>query len=1071
MNPYSENQLVEQPAIALLKEIGWYTQDCSNEFEYDIEIRIGRETKSDVVLTDRLRAALERLNPDATEDAIDAAIEELTHSRAVMNLVEANREIYNLLKDGVKVTVTDPNTQEETVSVIKVIDWENPENNDFFAASQFWITGEMHNRIPDLIGFVNGIPLVLMEFKRIDENLYSAYNDNLRDYKDTIPHLFWYNALIIVSNGSESRVGSLTADWEYFTEWKRTESEDEQHQVSLEMLLQGVCYPKRLLDIIENFTLFMEVQGGTIKLISKNHQYLGVNNAIAALQETKSNFGKLGVFWHTQGSGKSISMLFFAQKVLRKMPGHWTFVVVTDRKELDNQIYKTFASASGVLTQQKVHAENIQHLRQLLSEDHRYIFTLIQKFQTTGNEPHPVLSERSDIIVITDEAHRSQYDTLALNMRTALPNAAFIAFTGTPLIASEEKTREVFGDYVSIYNFKQSVVDRATVPLYYENRVPRLQLTNPDLNIDFEQILEEAELDEAQEAKLKDKFESEYHLITRDERLETVAKDIVSHFIGRGYRGKAMVISIDKPTAVKMYDKIQKHWQQKLQSLKSELNSSVPRDKQKQLETLIQYMEETDMAVVVSTSQNEIDDLGRRGVDIRPHRRRMNSEDLETKFKNPDDPFRIVFLCAMWTTGFDVPSCSTIYLDKPQRNHTLMQTIARANRVFKDKVNGLIVDYIGVLRNLEKALAIYATGSNGEGSNPIADKSKLVEELREAIEKISDFCRNLSINFAEIEAADRLQQIHLIDAAENHILVNDETKRNFLEQARNVYKLFKAILPDTAANNFSGICSLINIIARKIKNLSEPVDISEVENAVEELLDRSIAPEGYIINSGQNTYDSEQLDLSQIDFEQLAEQFNTEHKRTQAEKLKGAINRKLKEMVQLNKSRIDLQEKFEQMIAEYNEGHISEDRHFEDIFDFLNVLSEEEQRADSEELSEEELAVFDLLTKPEPHLTVPQREEVKTSVKNLLDKLKKKNLVLDWRKQQQLRAQTELTVQTILDEGLPETYTQELFEKKWKAVYQHVYESYYGEGRNIYTETANIQKQDNITTSKSAVPL
>ena len=1071
MNPYSENQLVEQPAIALLKEMGWHTQDCSNEFEYDIEIRIGRETKSDVVLTDRLRAALERLNPDTTRDAIDAAIEELTQSRAVMNPVEANREIYNLLKDGVKVTVTDPNTQEETVLVLQVIDWENPKNNDFFAASQFSIIGDMYTRRPDLIGFVNGIPLVLMEFKRIDENLYSAYNDNLRDYKDTIPHLFWYNAVIIVSNGSESRVGSLTADWEYFTEWKRTESEDEQHQVSLEILLKGVCHPIRLLDIIENFTLFMEVQGGTIKLISKNHQYLGVNNAIAALQETKSNFGKLGVFWHTQGSGKSISMLFFAQKVLRKMPGHWTFVVVTDRKELDNQIYKTFASASGVLTQQEVHAENIVHLRQLLSEDHRYIFTLIQKFQTTGNEPHPVLSERSDIIVITDEAHRTQYDTLALNMRTALPNAAFIAFTGTPLIASEEKTREVFGDYISIYNFKQSVVDRATVPLYYENRVPRLQLTNPDLNIDFEQILEEAELDEAQEAKLKDKFESEYHLITRDERLETVAKDIVSHFIGRGYRGKAMVISIDKPTAVKMYDKIQKHWQQKLQSLKSELNSSVPRDKQKQLETLIQYMEETDMAVVVSQSQNEIDDLRRKGVDIRPHRQRMNSEDLETKFKNPDDPFRIVFLCAMWTTGFDVPSCSTIYLDKPQRNHTLMQTIARANRVFKDKVNGLIVDYIGVLRNLEKALAIYATGSNGEGSNPIADKSKLVEELREAIAEISDFCRNLGINFADIEEADRLQQIQLIAEAVNHILLNDETKRNFLEQARNVYKLFKAILPDTAANNFSGICSLINIIARKIKNLSEPVDISEVENAVEELLDRSIAPEGYIINSGQNTYDSEQLDLSQIDFEQLAEQFNTEHKRTQAEKLKGAINRKLKEMVQLNKSRIDLQEKFEQMIAEYNEGHISEDRHFEDIFDFLNVLSEEEQRADSEELSEEELAVFDLLTKPEPHLTVPQREEVKTSVKNLLDKLKKKNLVLDWRKQQQLRAQTELTVQTILDEGLPETYTQELFEKKWQAVYQHVYESYYGEGRNIYTETANIQKPDNITTGKSAGPL
>ena len=1057
-NPYSENQLVEQPAIALLKEMGWHTQDCSNEFEYDIEIRTGREAKSEVVLTDKLRAALERLNPNAPSDAIDAAIEELTHSRAVMNLVKANREIYSLLKDGVKVTVTDPNTQEETVSVIEVIDWENPESNDFFAASQFWVTGEMHTRRPDLIGFVNGIPLVLMEFKRIDENLYAAYDDNLRDYRDTIPHLFWYNALIIVSNGSESRVGSFTAEWEHFTEWKRIESENEQQKASLEILLRGVCQPDRLLDVIENFTLFMELQGGTKKLISKNHQYLGVNNAIKALQENESDFGKLGVFWHTQGSGKSVSMIFFAQKILRKIPGHWTFVVVTDRKELDNQIYKTFASASGVLTQQEVHAENIVHLRQLLSEDHRYIFTLIHKFQTNDHEAHPVLSDRSDIIVITDEAHRSQYDTLALNMRTALPNAAFIAFTGTPLITGEEKTREVFGDNVSVYDFKQSVEDRATVPLYYENRVPKLKLTNPDLNTDLEQILEEAELDEAQQEKLEREFAQEYQLITREDRLEVIAEDIVAHFIGRGYRGKAMVISIDKSTAVKMYDKVQKYWHRKLESLKSEFNGGVARDREKPLEALIQYMEETDMVVVVSQSQNEIDDLKRKGVDIRPHRQRMNTEDLDTKFKNPDDPFRIVFLCAMWITGFDVPSCSTIYLDKPQRNHTLMQTIARANRVFKDKVNGLIVDYIGVFRNLEKALAIYATGSNGEGSNPIADKSKLIEELREAIAEISDFCKSLGIDFAEIEVTDRLQQIQLIDAAENHILVNDETKRSFLEQARNVYKLFRAILPDTAANEFSGICSLINIIARKIKNLSEPVDISEVEDAVEELLDRSIAPEGYIINSGQNTYDSEQLDLSQIDFEQLAEQFNTEHKRTQTEKLKGAINRKLKEMVQLNKSRIDLQEKFEQMIAEYNEGHISEDRHFEDIFGFLNELSEEEQRADSEELSEEELAVFDLLTKPEPHLTVPQREEVKTAVRGLLETLKQENLVLDWRKQQQLRAQTELTVQTILDEGLPGTYTQELFEKKWKAVYQHVYESYYGEGRNIYTETANIQK-------------
>ena len=1054
-NPYSEDQLIEQTAINLLKELRWHHQNCTNEFRDSNERHTSRETKSEVVLTNRLRDALERLNPNATRNAIDTAMQELTQSRAIMNPVEANREIYNLLKDGVKVTAADPKTQEDTVSVLNVIDWEKPENNDFFAASQFWITGEMYNRRPDLIGFVNGIPLVLMEFKRIDENLYAAYIDNLRDYRDTIPHLFWYNALIIVSNGSDSRIGSFTAEWEHFSEWKRIEREDEQQEVSLEILLQGVCEPKRLLDIVENFILFMEVQGGTIKLIAKNHQYLGVNNAITALHENEANLGKLGVFWHTQGSGKSVSMIFFAQKILRKIPGHWTYVVVTDRKELDNQIYKTFASASGVLTQQEVHAENIEHLRQLLRQDHRYIFTLIHKFQTTDQKPHPILSDRSNIIVITDEAHRSQYDTLALNMRTALPNAAYIAFTGTPLMAGEEKTREVFGDEVSVYDFKQSVEDNATVPLYYENRVPRLQLTNDDLNTDLEQILEEAELDEAQQEKLEREFAREYHLITRDERLEKVAEDIVSHFIGRGYRGKAMVISIDKPTAVKMYDKVQQYWKQKIQSLKSELNSGVARDREKPLKALIQYMEETDMAVVVSQSQNEIDDLKRRGVDISPHRQRMNTEDLDTKFKNPDDPFRIVFLCAMWTTGFDVPSCSTIYLDKPQRNHTLMQTIARANRVFKDKVNGLIVDYIGVFRNIEKALAIYATGSNGNGSNPIADKSELIAQLSEALAEISTFCSSLGIDFVEIEAADSLQRIQLIDTAVDQILLNDETKRKFLEKARHVYKLFKAILPDTAANAFSGICSLINTIARKIKNLREPVDISEVEDAVEELLDRSIAPEGYIISAGQNIYDSEQIDLSQIDFEQLAEQFSTEHKRTQAEKLKGAINRKLKEMVQLNKSRMDLQEKFEQMIEEYN-ATSDVDTLLERFSGLKEEIHEEEQRPDSEELSEEELAVFDLLTKPEFQLTVPQREEVKTAVKGLLETLKHENLVLDWRKQQQLRAQTEMTVQTILDEGLPDCYTDELFSQKSEVVYQHVYDSYYGEGKSIYTETSNL---------------
>ena len=1052
MNPYSEDELIEQPAIALLAEMGWETLNCYSEFDQSDGSPLGRQTKSEVVLTSRLHAVLERLNPTATQDAITKAIEELTRSRSLMSSVEANREIYTLLKDGVKVTTSDPIGEDENPEVLEVIDWENPENNDFFAASQFSVTGEMYTKRPDLICFVNGIPLVLMEFKRIDVNLHDAYNDNLRDYKDTIRHLFWYNAFILLSNGTDSKVGSLTASWEHFAEWKRVHSEDESPKVSLETILQALCTPKRLLDVVENFILFMEAQGGLIKILAKNHQYLGVNNTIASLKQIEDNQGKLGVFWHTQGSGKSISMLFFAQKVLRKVPGNWTFVVVTDRKELDNQIYKTFASTSGVLTQQEVHAESVVHLRQLLAEDHRYIFTLIHKFQTQGSERHPVLSERSDIVVITDEAHRSQYHTLALNMRTALPKAAFIAFTGTPLMAGEEKTKSVFGDYVSVYDFNQSIVDRATVPLYYENRVPTLQLTNENLNEDLEQVLENAELDEAQETKLEHEFAREYHLITRDERLETIAKDIVAHFMGRGYQGKAMVISIDKATAVKMYDKVQKHWKRYIERLKSEITTQTGSERIF-LEERIRYMEETDMAVVVSPGQNEIDDLRQKGVDITRHRARANTEDLDTKFKDSEDPFRIVFVCAMWITGFDVPSCSTIYLDKPQRNHTLMQTIARANRVFGDKNNGLIVDYIGVFRYLERALAIYATGADAEGNQkPIADKSELVEKLREAIAEITEFCESLGVDLAKSETDDAWKNISQINDAMERILVNDETKKNYLQYATGVTKLYKAILPDPGAHEFTRICQLINIIAQKIKNLTTPADISGVMTEVENLLNQSIAPEGYLIQIPPDSYDMNQVDLSQIDFDQLSEQFRSEHKRIEAERLRGAINTKLTAMIRLNKNRMDYQQKFEQMISEYNAGTIGVDDFVEGLFNFASELHQEDQRAGTEEFSEEELAVFDLLTRHEPHLTVPERDEVKTAVRRLLERLKQEKLVLDWRKWTQSKAEVKETVSNILDDELPQPYTHELFNQKSEAVYQHIYDSYYGEGKSIYTQ-------------------
>ena len=334
-NPYNEEQ-IEQSAIRLLEQLGWDHRNCYDEFNQG-RSPLGRENKGEVVLIARLRPALERLNPDASNASIDDAIEQLTRSRAVMSPAEANCTVYRLLKDGVNVTITDPDDDVETDETLKVIDWDNPENNDFFLASQFRIAGDMYNKRPDAIGFINGLPLVLMEFKRMGEDLYTAFDGNIRAYKGAIPQLFWYNALIILSNGLESRIGSLTAEWEHFTKWKKVESEDEPGEVSLETILRGICDHRRLLDIIENFTLFMDAQDGLIKLIAKNHQFLGVNNTIQALQARESNQGKLGVFWHTQGSGKSISMIFFAQKVLRKIPGGWRFVIVTDRNELDKQ--------------------------------------------------------------------------------------------------------------------------------------------------------------------------------------------------------------------------------------------------------------------------------------------------------------------------------------------------------------------------------------------------------------------------------------------------------------------------------------------------------------------------------------------------------------------------------------------------------------------------------------------------------------------------------------------------------------------------------------------------------------
>jgi len=1078
--PDSEEAL-ERATIQLFRHLGWDAANCFDEVFGSTPAsprhpHLGRETTSDVVLIPHLRDAIEKLNPQLSTEAITLAIEELTRDRSLLSAAHANRELYRLLKDGVKVNVR--GVDGDTVETVRVIDWHTPANNNFFLASQLWISGEMYKRRADLVGFVNGLPLVFIELKTSHRQLKAAYDDNLRDYRNTVPQIFWHNAFIILSNGSESLIGSLTAQWEHFATWKKINDEGEAGIISLETIIRGTCQPDRLLDLVENFILYNESEGNLAKLIAKNHQYLGVNNAITAVNQLKENRGRLGVFWHTQGSGKSYSMVFFAQKILRTLPGNWTFLIVTDRDDLDDQIYKNFADVGAVTEpEERVRAESGESLKQLLSEDHRYTFTLIQKFHTRGSGAYPKLSDRSDIIVIADEAHRSQYDTFALNMRNALPNAAFIGFTGTPLMAGEEKTREVFGKYVSIYNFAQSVADRATVPLYYENRIPELQLVNPDLNADMSRVIEDAALDEEQEKKLEREFAHDYHLITRDERLEKIAADLAAHFMGREQRGKAMVVSLDKATAVKMYDKVQKHWQIHLATLQADIESCADDSERAALRAQLDYMRETDMAVVVSQSQNEVEDLQKKGADIAPHRKRMVAEDLETKFKDAKDPFRIVFVCAMWMTGFDAPACSTIYLDKPMRNHTLMQTIARANRVFGDKVNGLIVDYIGVFRDLQKALAIYGSASGGgvaEGDLPVKEKSALIGDLRTAISDVLDFYRERGVDIAPILNSEGFQRVRyvddaarlLVDAKVNEavedsvdkIILNDELKKRYLLMANDVARLYRAILPDRRANEFYATQSVIKVIAEKILSFTEPPNISRVMQAVDTVLDKSVAAEGYVIKGATPNKmrdaapNTDWVDLSQIDFEALKRRFAQSRKRIEIEKLRAAIQHKLDRMVQLNRTRMNFYEQFQRMIAEYNAGATDVDTQFAKLMAFIDSLNEEEKRGLPENLDEEQLVIFDLLTKPNLKLTKREETQVKKVARDLLDALKAERLVLDWRKKQQTRAAVQICIEQMLDK-LPSRYDKPLYEQKCSAVFQHVYESYYGAGRSVYQFT------------------
>jgi type I restriction enzyme R subunit len=1072
-NFISEDQ-IEQALVQKLQHVhGFDALDCYTENAEDLNDGSGRANKRDVILVDRVREAAIRLNPDIPLPAIEDALDKLLDRRQAMTLIAANREIYGLLRDGIPVEFDNAQGVRQQEQV-RLLDFNAPDNNRYLAVTQLWIKGERGFRRPDVLLYINGIPLVFIELKNSNVKLRNAYDDNLTTYKAEIPQLFLTNAFCVLSNAIETKVGSITAEWEHFFNWLRADDEKQkidraairEQGISLEGVIDGLLPKRRLLDYVENFILYYK---DSSKIIAQNHQFIGVNRAYEAFLKREELAGKLGVFWHTQGSGKSFSMIFYARKIFRKQTGNFTFVVVTDRDDLDGQIYRNFLNTRTVSEAEAAQPKNSEEMRRFLGQNKRLVFTLIQKFRWEKGREYPELSGRNDIIVIVDEAHRTQYKTFAENMRKGLPKAQYIAFTGTPLlkrVGGVQKTNAWFGGYVSEYNFQQSMDDGATVPLFYEKRVPEVLIQNDDLSEEFYEILEDENLDEAQQAKLERRFSKEVEVIKRDGRLETIAQDIVYHFPRRGYLGKGLVVSVDKYTAVKMYDKVQRLWKEEIKNLLGRISKSANDIEKARLKQIVEYMRSVKMAVVISEDADEEKKFAEQELNIKPHRERMNEldkhgHDIEYNFKDPEDSLQLVFVCAMWLTGFDAPTLSTLYLDKPMQGHTLMQTIARANRVTSWKINGVekrngeIVDYYNVFRNMKQALKDYAQGGV-EVDSPVQEKAMLFRLLDDAIEQGLAFCHEKGVPLREVlGSADVFEKLGRFNVFADSLLANDEWRKGFNVYENTITSLYEACKPEVLGRGKGREVAAFQYLRGVIDSLIEQKDIDAISLKIANLLDESV-----VVNDAEafkaRQYNAEYQiiqkgrtwDLSKINFDKLREEFKqAAHKNIEIADLRAFLQHKLELMLQQNATRTDFAQRLQEIIDKYNSGGSSTENSYEELMKYAEDLRAEEERHIREGLTDDELELFDLLKKDK--MTQEETQKVKLAVKSLLHRLleeQPKVLVQDWYKDTQTQKQVRSTVEKVLDSELPESYDRVLFREKCDNVF-HLMLDYASHGR------------------------
>ncbi|WP_455958213.1 type I restriction endonuclease subunit R [Anaerotignum lactatifermentans] len=1037
---YSENILVQKSASHLLEqELGWEVVLAYNTEKLGKDGTFGRTSYREILLTRYFRQALQTLNPWITPIQLDEAQKKMESHLSTASLMQINEEKYTLIRDGIPVTVKRPGGKTEEKNAM-VIDFHNPENNHFLAVQELKIHGELYRRRTDVVGFVNGIPLLFIELKKTTVDVQNAYTDNYTDYLDTIPHLFYYNAFLILSNGLEAKVGTLGSKYEFFHEWKRL-SEEEKGSVALEVMLRGICKKENFLDLLENFILFDHSDGHTMKILARNHQYLGVNEAVKAYESRKLNDGKLGVFWHTQGSGKSYSMVFLAQKIRRKYAGSPTIVILTDREELNTQISDTFENCGllGKVEASQFIASSGDDLVQKLKGNPSFIFTLIQKFNQPNLEP---IYPDHDVIIMSDEAHRSQYGIFADNMVNLLPTASRIGFTGTPLLSNDNITERTFGGYISVYDFKRAVEDGATVPLYYENRGDKIaDLENPDITDRILDAIEKAELDVDQQEKLEREFAKEIHLLTAQQRLESIAKDFAGHYSDLWTSGKAMFVCLNKVTCVRMYDLVQKYWAEEIEHLENDMKLATQQEAQ-ELSRKLKWMKETEMAVVISQEQNEIQTFQKWGLDIKVHRQKMEKRELDKEFKDAANPLRVVFVCAMWLTGFDVKCLSCLYLDKPQKAHTLMQTIARANRVAAGKSNGLIVDYIGIVKALRKALADYTANIAGQnGADPTIDKQELIARILDTISAAKDYLLRYHFYLHKLIEAKDFEKLELLKEAANAVSGTLEERKQFQTYVTELIRLMKYVdRQDITSENrkeYEALVAIFHQLQKKRKNASNTDLMVEINHIISEYVEVDVPQEGLV--------PSRRFDISKIDFALLQKEFaRTKKRNLMLKDLDELIQERLNKLLFSNSQRINYYERYQKIIEDYNseQNQATIEKTFMDLMDLAKSMDQEEQRYAREGFSsDEELSLYDLLFSET--LTKQEMQQIKRVAVDLLAKVKAKIAELDhWRDKEETKATVDNLIRDTLWSELPNCYDEISISTCRQKIYEYVYVRY-----------------------------